>query len=400
MGVMERIVSAIINTLSRELGPDLENAYLYGSMVLRTYEMGESDINLLLITSNNVDVHQLRAVFYPLWQEYGRQLKRAPLVATRSQLARHFLLNPAFAHHLIEDGQPLINTSGLLAELPSPPELAPPDKYAALAHEVMLASTVLASQPWPSDQAAAQRRKLHGLARRIFREPINPQETAVTTFARIQAYLAPKIKALPIEHPWESMRTATSPLLPGLQATYTKDLEKILLVFNQLTPEQLQAISWDKLAVRLAKDYKGIYVTSSPQLRLIHQYETPLDLVFRRSKRTWGMDPLADIPATNYYKLRQTARIPSHILIDSLPNAYLTQDETEFGKIIHDFQNKMLNVQLETELLSRMNLIGQTRPLMPLPGREAPPQTRIDAIFNLLNWWAEQLTNAMQQAAA
>ncbi len=394
---MERIVNAVINTLSKELGNELENAYLYGSLAQRTYEIGESDINILLVISENLDLYKLRTIFFPLWQEYGRRLLRGPIIATRRTLARHLLLHPVFSNHLVNDGQPLIKSGSMLTHLPTQSSAQPQDTYAFLAHEALMASAALAPDLWAPEEHAENMGRLRRLARLIFGTAIDPQETAVATFARIQEHLCPIINDLPSSQPWKSVRTATSPMLPGLQATYTKDLEKIILVFNQITAKQLASVGWDKLALRLKQDYNGVFITTSAQLRLVNEFETPLDLFFKRSKRTWGEDPLGDLQTTTYYKLRQAARRPSGVLIDSLPNAYLTSPENEMGKIIHDFQNKLLNVQLESELLGRMGLIDRTKPSLPLPDRGAPFQERINAIFYHLDWWADHATQAMQR---
>jgi hypothetical protein len=89
--------------------------------------------------------------------------------------------------------------------------------------------------------------------------------------------------------------------------------------------------------------------------------------------------------------MRYSARVPSRILIDELPNIYLTKENSEesLNKIIHDFQNKMLNIGLEHELLVRFGLSERFVPPTPAPGREAPPQQRIAALFQHLEWWAD-----------
>lgn len=396
---MERIVHAVINTLAKELGASLENAYLYGSLAQRTYEMGDSDINLLLVVSEDLPIHKLRASFWPLWQEYRRRLLRAPLVATPRTLARHLLLHPALRDHLADSGQVVHGVGDVLANLPPLPASTPEETYAYLAHQALLASAALAPDRRSTAEQAVNQRRLRSLARRIFGQPVSSQETAVTTFARIQEHLAPLINSLPNLPPWESTRIATSPMVPGLQATYVKDLENLILVFNQLTAKQLSSIGWSKLAERLAKEYNVIFVTSSVQLRLINQYETPMDLFFKRTKHTWGEDPLRDLQASTYYKLRQAARRPSAILLDSLPNAYLTTPSQEMGTVVHDFQNKMLNVQLESELLKRLGVVDFGAPPTPLPGRETPLPERITAIMRHLDWWAGHYTTAMRQAA-
>lgn len=396
---MERIATAVINALSRELGSELESAYLYGSVPQRTYEMGESDINLLLVVAETLDIHRLRRHFMPLWQEYGRRLRRAPVVATRRTLARHLLLNPVLAHHLAIEGRPLLQSGGLLAGLPAQPTLTAEDNCAYWAQEALLASMALAPALWSPEDQLQHMRRLRSLGRRLLRQNASPQETAVALFARIQARLATLTSKLPDDYTWESMRTATSPLVPGLQATYTKDMESIILVFSQFSLEQLNSISWSKLAERLGKEYKGFYVTSSLQLRLIYQLETPLDLFFKRIKRTWGEDPLQNLTPTKYHQLRQAARRPSAILLDVLPQAYLTSREDEMGKLIHDVQNRLLNVQLEAELLARLGLTTMAKPPVPLPGREASPQERINAILGHLDWWSEHYTQAMLATA-
>ncbi|MCA9958692.1 MAG: nucleotidyltransferase domain-containing protein [Anaerolineales bacterium] len=397
---MERIVNALLQALSRKLGSQIESAYLFGSVAQRTYELGESDVNLLLILSENTSIHDLREAFLPFWAEYGNRLRRAPLIATRKTLARHMLLRPALAHHLATVGQPLLGGSGLLQKLPTPPPLTEQDKYAYLAHEVMLASSAMTPYMFTDEIAKANMVRLRRIARRVFQEPVNPRETAVNLFANIHETIDPIINAFPTDQPWLTTRTATSPLLPGLQATYTKDLDNIALIFSQISALQLGSIGWDKLSQRLAKDYQAIYVTSSTQLRLIHQYETPLDLLFKRSQLTWGVDPLGNLQASPIHQMRQAARLPSDIAIDLLPNAYLTQSDDHLHIIIHDFQNRLLNIQLENELLNRLKLAERYRAPVPVPGREAPPQVRIDAIFRHLNDWADHYIKHMQQAAA
>lgn len=399
MVIMEKIVHAVVNVLSREVGGDLENIYLYGSLAQQTYQVNESDINLLLVASESLDIHHLRTLFRPLWQEYGRRLVHAPLVATRRSLLRHLLLNPAFAHHLAAESKPLLGGDNLFNALPGNLAQTPEDNYAFLAHETLHASAALVPKLWPAPVRPANMRKLRGLARRLFKSPVSTQETAVTLFARIQEHLTPLIASLPQSFAWKSGRTATSPLVPGLQATYTQDQEKLLMIFSQFSSLQLSSIGWNKLASRLAKEYKGLYLTTSVQLRLINQFETPLDVFFRRSKHTWGEDPLQELPTKSYYKLRQVGRRPSGILVDALPHAYLTSPDEDLNRIIHDFQNKLLNVQLESELMARMGLAMRGKPPLPLPGREALARERINAIFNHLDWWADYFSQAMQQAA-
>jgi hypothetical protein len=392
---MERIANAIAERFADELGADLEGAYLYGSLVQRTFTPGESDFNLLLIVSESASIHEMRRVFRPLWGEYGRQLKRAPLIARPAALARHFQLYPTLAHHLVNEARSLLART---VDWPPLPRLTPHDTYLRQALALMRASSALA----PEMKGVGERPllPLRRVARHILGEPVSPAVTAVDLFARLHQELDPKIAALPSEQPWTSRRTATSPLLPGLQATYQHNVENIVLAFAQLSPGQLRAIAWEKLARRLGKEYKTLQVTSSAQFRFIHEMERPLDITFQRSKRTWGVDVLRSLETDPWRQFRQAARLPSTLQIDQLPNAYLTADEDDIHDVIHDFQNRLLNVQLEHELLIRLLDVQKFEPPQPLPGRDAPNSQRIDAILQHAGWWSDYYAGAMNDATS
>jgi hypothetical protein len=128
---------------------------------------------------------------------------------------------------------------------------------------------------------------------------------------------------------------------------------------------------------------------------MIVEIERPLDLVFLRYQHEWGKHPLDEIQLSQRQILRHAARLPLVVQIDLLPNAYLTQDDSKLHDIVHDFQNKLLNVQLEHELLCRLQKIERFVPPEPLPDRSTPSPIRIDAIFKQLGWWAEYYANEM-----
>lgn len=390
---MERIANTVAERFADELGADLAGAYLYGSLVQRTFAPGESDLNLLLVVSEEASIHELRRLFRPLWGKYGRQLQRAPLIATRPALARHFQLYPTLAHHLVNEVRSLLART---VDWPPLPRLTPHDTYVRQALALMQASVALA----PEMEGVGERplTPLRRAARQILGEPVSPGETAVDLFARLHRELDPKIAALPTEQRWTSTRTATSPLLPGLQATYRRNVEHIVLAFAQLAPGQLQAIAWEKMARRLGKEYKTLQVTSSAQFRLIHEMERPLDITFQRSQHTWGVDVLKSLETESWRQFRQAARLPSNLQLDQLPNAYLTAGDEEIHDVIHDFQNRLLNVQLEHELLVRLLDVKKFEPPQPLPGRDAPNPQRIDAILQHAGWWADYYTAAMRAA--
>ena len=172
----------------------------------------------------------------------------------------------------------------------------------------------------------------------------------------------------------------------------------MVMVFQNLTPHQILAIQWPVLAKRVADRCTGLRITTAVQLRLILELERPLDIVLQRYNHEWGDHLLTQITPAKKQIFRQAARLPAEIQIDLMPNEYLTQDQSKLHDIIHDYQNKLLNIQLEHELLRRLQQIEKFTPPEPLPDRSAPPSQRIDAIFKNLGWWSDFYTDLMLNA--
>lgn len=391
---MEEIVQTIVKQMSRKLGSQLETIFLYGSMADGSYRPGESDINLLAVVADGTSIHALRKLFLPIWNEYKSVLCRAPLIAQEKDFARYLQVAPTFAHHLIHEGQIVF---GLPDYLDGWPETGPYDASARLAYEAMQASAALTPDLLAPEVAQAKLAQLHRLARKLHSQPIDKGKTAVELYALVQHHLNQKIANLPDPPVIREPSTTTTTLLPGLQASY-KETDQMVMVFQNLTPHQIMAIQWPVLAKRVAGRCTGLRITTAVQLRLILELERPLDLILRRYNHEWGDDLLAQINPTPKQIFRQAARLPAEIQIDLMPNEYLTHDQSKIHDIIHDYQNKLLNVQLEHELLRRLLHIEKFTPPEPLPDRTAPDSLRIDAIFNQLGWWSEFYTNLMLNA--
>ncbi len=388
---MEKVVQTIVKKLARKLGGQLEAVFLFGSLAQNQYLPEESDINLLAVVADGTSIHALRRLFLPIWDEYCTVLCHAPLIAQESDFARYLTLAPTFAHHLIHEGQILFGPPDYLDGWPT---TDPYDSSARLAWEASQASIALTPSLLEPDEAKEQLKHLRRLARRLHGKPLGLEKTAVELFALVQYHLTNQIAALtgPLSLP---QPTTTSALLPGLQAIYQQN-DRMIMVFQKLTPHQIMAIKWPSLAKRVADRCTGLQVVTTSQLRLIAEVERPLDIVFKRYQHQWGEDPLAAISPSKRQVLRQAARLPADVQIVQLPNAYLTQDDSKLHDIIHDYQNKLLNVQLEHELLCRLQGIERFVPPEPLPDRSAPSPIRIDAIFKQLGWWAGYYADQMQ----
>lgn len=385
--VMRKIVDTVVHQLVTDLGEQLEAVFLYGSLAQGFYQPDESDINLFLVVSDTVDLHHLRELFAPIWQKHATVLKKAPCLATRSAFVRHMRLNTLLAHHFMRDGQKLHGTKKLLNEHLKP--LNPAEAYAYLANEAMQVSQVLMPDVLEEETAVSLHKKLRSIVRRIQKAPITTDETTAQLFARVQHYLTPLVNKLPEINQWEGLDAPldTSPILPGLGAIY-EETGKLVLAFSQLTPHQILRADWSGVAEQVPESALGVQITSINQLYLIANYEHPLHLNFMKYEHSWGPNFLGDMTLIRNQILRQAARLPSHILVDEMPNAFLTHDEDYYAKLIHDFQNRLLNVQLEHELMVRFKIIERFVPPEPLPGRDEDARLRVEAIFKHLNWWS------------
>ena len=391
---MNAALNNITQTLVADLGAQLEAVFLFGSQAAQQYKTAVSDTNLLLITAPDANIHAIRRSFYPLWQQHKMVLKRAPLVANRHALKRHLQLNPHLALNLLQHGQQL-------AGKPMPDgyfrtSVNPAEVYAHLAQQLLDASAALSQT---SDSQAEV--MLNRLARQISNQPLAQGETAVTQYNLVQQALTTVLNQLPAAKNWhKAAQTGPgSPTIPGLQAIYNEN-NKNIFVFNQLTPAQISQINWQALAQHLPQSDASLHITTVAQFCLMTLYNKALDLRFNKYQHKWGIHFLPRLTASSRQILRQAARMPSQILIDALPHSFLTatnSNDDTLHKLIHDYQNRMLNIQLENELLFRLRLIpAKYEPPEPLPPPTTASPKRLDAIFQHLEWWADFYQSALQ----
>ncbi|MFQ5436303.1 MAG: hypothetical protein ACE5FD_15665, partial [Anaerolineae bacterium] len=294
----------------------------------------------------------------------------------------------ALARTLKTQAQLLVGEQDYLSHLPL---MDPRAEFVALAQEAMTVSLALTPQLLEPGEAKTQLLNLRRLARRVHGSPVPEGETAVNLLARIHLHLRQMEVRLPQIEPWQAeRRPTTSLLLPSLRATYKKpEKQWMIMVFSSLTPQQIINTDWNQLTNRLANRYQGLQITTATQFRLIVEMSEATAIPLRRYDHEWGLDPLGNLEISQSQFMRDAARLPSKIEIDLLPQAYLIAADDEIPKLIHDFQNKMLNIQLEHELLHRIENIEKFVPPEPLPGRETPPLKRVAALFQHLGWWAD-----------
>ncbi len=391
---MNAALHTITQTLAADLGSQLEAIFLFGSQAAQQSQTAVSDTNLLLITAPDANVHTIRDAFFPIWQQHKALLKRAPLVAGRDAFKRHLQLNPYLALNLLQHGQQL--AGGPMPEGYFRTRINPAEVYAHLAQQLLDASTALSQT---SDAQAKM--LLNRLARQVSNQPLKQTETAAAQFNLVQQALTAVLNQLPAAQKWHKAAQTgpTSPAIPGLQAIYNEN-NKNIFVFNQLTPTQVSRINWQSLAQQLPQSNDALHITTVAQFCLMALYDKALDMRFNKYQHKWGIHFLPLLTPSSRQILRQAARTPSHILVDALPHSFLTaanaNDET-LHKLIHDYQNRMLNIQLENELLFRLGLIpAKFSPPEPLPERDVPARQRLEAIFQHLEWWADFYQTTLQ----
>jgi hypothetical protein len=377
--------------LYQKIGFQYRACFLYGSLPQGFYQHGQSDVNLLVVVEDGTSIHDVREALLPVWGQYGDILQRVPGVATKSAFERHMQLFPLLARHIDQYGKQVRGSRRTLGRTAS---LDASQEVARLAAQGMTAALNLAPQilirPQDGEQAA---RLLSQLVRQQRRGDIGRGEQPAQLFHEFHTHLTTRLREA--GHTWQGDPPADPPYpVPGLVAVYEK-LDYLLLVVDDIAP--LRGYDWATLAQSFAGRYGGMQVMTAAQLRLAVQWELTLELTLRNYNHQWGHDLLADVHPSPELVMRDAARFASQIAIFDMPHAYVTADPSQYGKLIHDFQNKLLNARLQNELLARMGFVQSQQPPTPLPDRTAPSLDRISAIFDHLDWWAHYYATHMQE---
>ena len=141
-----------------------------------------------------------------------------------------------------------------------------------------------------------------------------------------------------------------------------------------------------------------LLLSTEAQLRLVLERETPLDHVLERYHHVCGPDVIESVRITAWSVFREAGRIASRMLVHDVPGAYLTAlNEDAVNKVIHDYQNRLLNMRLQHELLHRMYGVPSAVPPVPLPGQHEPSSLRVQAIIDQLDWWTGQYCELMEK---
>jgi hypothetical protein len=336
--------------------------------------------------------HRLRRAFAPVWQQAGRYFRQAPLLATPARLAHYSLLHPVFARRLAQEARLVIGAEAR-------PPLAAVDQASEAAYwacESMRLSAPLA--PALMEPAAATQRlaELRWAVSQWRQRPVADDETPVHLLAELQQHVT-SLLPVPDSSAQEKLLEGAPPLLPQLRAIYERG-GTVFLLLPQLTAADLAAVDWPKVAALFEGNYTELLVTTPSQFRLGRQLQEPLGYTLGFYRHLWGEDVLAELDVERWRILRDAARLPSRLLIGDLPQAYLTG--VDVHTLIHDCHNRLLNVQLQHQLLVRsLQLPAVTAPTQ-LRDQTAPAWQRIDAIVAVLSWWTDYYVREMVNCAS
>jgi hypothetical protein len=342
-------------------------------------------------------MQDVRLALRQVWRLHRAELGQVPLVARKASFLRHIKLDPILAYDLFTTGEKLAGES-LQTEHPVPD---PIELLARIASETMRASAVLAPSMISEQESDRAVNTLLCLAKEYLAEDYSPADLPSKIYAGIQRYVAFQVARYD-ELTWKAKEdSGTAPVLEVLLSVYSIE-NRLLLVLPDLPAEEfadrIVSINWRSVARRIAGEFRGLRLTTPAQLRLVLRFEGAADYALGTFEHAWGIDLLSDLEISRWRILRDLARLPSDILIDTLPRSLIVCNESDLPVLVHDLQNKLLNIQLRTELLSRMEYSVAQMPPEPLPDKGAPNYVRIEAIANQLEWWADYYHQEMNTA--
>ena len=399
VSVTTRAAEAVPVAVRESFGSALRALYLYGSLAEGNYLPQQSDINLVAVVEDGVTVHEVRSALRPLWYRQGQEFKIALIVANLSTLQRHLRLEPSLALSISRGGT-LVAGADLL---PSPQPVSDVEILAKVAYEAMLASAALAPALLPEQEAEECLSRLRRLASRLAPEIGGNNDSPAEWMAIVQSYLSERMKQLDTVRYYESTAARKKLLVDDLLAIYETE-NRIVLVLPDMLPERINktilSTDWLEVGVRVEGKYQKLLVTTAGQLRLILEYETAADYPLKNYVHAWGANPIKRLAVADWRVLRHLARLPSELQTVTLPQEYISADEAALSMLVHDFQNKLLNIQLRSELYGKIGGRQTRTPTLAKSDRDAPVHRRIDDICEQLGWWSDYHTAEMEHLLA
>lgn len=393
---MVNSTQALLQAMKQTLGKQLHAAYHVPVSSAGYFIQGRTSSTLLLVVEDYTLLHEMRQVILRTTPEIGSD--STPLVATRKTLQQHLLLNPLFAHHLVRygtclDGEALPN---VLRQRPNARE-----QVAYLISRAVEGSAALAPQRLDPQSAAIAGQELRKVAA-TFNQQVNGKQLSPTDlFSLTQTYLERLLARLEGRQP---VMDAAGDGKLQIESIF-EDRASLLILIPPGGGRLIRTFDWSAVVERMPYHLSRLAVSTAGQLRLATMFERPLDYILGTYRHVWGKKALDGLEVSAHFVFRQAARKPSQLLVNGLPGDYLVaRTEEEIHRVIHDYQNRLLNIRLEQELLARIykpRLSGvHFDSPGPLPRRDESLDVRIDAIADQLDWWVAQYTQYLTSEAA
>ncbi len=398
-GAIQNAIDDVCDALTQSFGNELLSVYLYGSLANGTYQQDISDINILVILKNDVDIHIFRQALRPVWLRHSRLIKQSPIVSNPHSLMRHLLLNPLLAEHLTLHAQLLTGT----ASLPETTTFLPIEREARHAKLALHASACLVPMLLSEKEIIEINLNLYRLVRQLYGTILEKEMTNQQLFAWASERIQRKINSQTVEKWSNKEDIEPPPLINSLVAIYEFE-NRLLLVMSepetQKLSKQILSVNWSEVADRVGEEYRNVEVTTPTQLRLLLTYDTPADYYLQNLIHAWGSDPIADLRLEKWRIYRDLGRLPSNLQLVDLPHLYIATSDADIAMLVHDLQNKLQNFGLRNELLCRLEGTELRLPPESLPNRDLAFELQIDAIYSHLEWWASYYTIDMQNMLA
>lgn len=396
-GAIQKIIDDICGTLTKVFDDELLSIYLYGSLARGTFNPDHSDINLLVNLKDDVDFRKIRQAMRPIWLKNSGAIKQLPLVSNRSSFGHHLTLNPLLAEHFNKHAQLLTGESSLPNQVP----LLPIERESRLASLALQASACLTPKLLSEKEILEVDRKLFRLLRELNIPSIDEETTKQHLFAWVFEDIQKRIETQ-MEFPsnqFELDHLESPPLINSLVAIYEFD-HHLLLVMSETQSsnlsDQILRVNWAEVADRVGEEYRRIVITTPTQLRLLLTYDTPADYYLGNLIHAWGSDPIGDLQTEQWRIYRDLGRLPSTLQLAELPHLYVATSTTDMAMLIHDLQNKLLNIGLRNELLCRLEGLEIMAPATSLPARDTAHELQMEAIYSHLEWWTNHYVTQMQ----
>jgi hypothetical protein len=317
------------------------------------------------------------------------------LVTTSETLSRHFDFDPELAEGLLERGRLFFGEHVPPAKVPT---VSDAERLARIARAAYSCSALLAPGLLSTHEATHLQSSLYSLYESLVDASPDPALPPLHLLRDVYQVLARRLAGY--EDPGHQLdsRTPKAQPMSGVIAVYEKQQGLIIVVEEDWLDDFATRVStdgWQRLSERADGHYRSIHVTTAKQLRLLAGIDDAADYFLGYYARIWGQDILGDLDIDHKRVLRDLGRWPSYLALAEMAQLLASSADNELFMLVHDLQNKLLNVQLRNELFSRRLGLKPQAPPITLPEPSAPVQQRLEAVSAHLLGWADHYWEAM-----